>query len=353
MTVDPIGAGGVSAVAGAGMGAAGTTPPAGGGGASAGTAGTTMAGAGAGAAGTMAGAGAAGTMAGAGAGGVTGGAGAAGTMAGAGTGGMMGGAGTGGMMGDGMCCDDGNCLCHTPPPASHTLDNGPFDTGMYDLAGVGCVFYPDDPAATGKFAAVAVADGFTGTGGCRSIMTGGWGEFYASWGIVLINMEVPSCCVPERGTALTAGIAALKAENAKSGSPLFEKLAGRYGVSGFSMGGGGSTLAARADPTLLTSVPIMSHQPVSDVMVPTLFTCGSSDTALLGGCGGFGMPAYSRMPAGVPKGIFTVRSGHAGQPTSGGQGQYVLPFQKVFLEGDERWRPLLLATPFDAKENLE
>jgi hypothetical protein len=141
--------------------------------------------------------------------------------------------------------------------------------------------------------------------------------------------------------------------NESSSSALFGILAGRYGVSGFSMGGGGSTLAARDDPTLLTSVAIMSHQPVSDVMVPTLFTCGSSDTPILGGCSGFGMPAYSRMPAGVPKGIFTVNSGHAGQPTSGDQGKYVLPFQKVFLEGDERWRDLLLATPFDDSEGFE
>jgi hypothetical protein len=120
------------------------------------------------------------------------------------------------------------------------------------------------------------------------------------------------------------------------------------------MGGGGSTLAAEADPTLLTSVAIMSHQPVgAGVTVPTMFTCGSGDSAAFGGCGGFGMPAYSAMPADVPKAIFTVSSGHAGQPTSGSQGLYVLPFQKVFLEGDERWRPLLLASPFDASANLE
>ena len=34
-------------------------------------------------------------------------------------------------------------------------------------------------------------------------------------------------------------------ENTKNGSPLFGKLSGRYGTSGFSMGGGGTTYAAR------------------------------------------------------------------------------------------------------------
>jgi hypothetical protein len=271
---------------------------------------------------------------------------------GMGTGGMgTGGMGTGGMMGDGECCDDGNCLCYVEPPSDHTLDDGPLDQAEYDLAGVGCV---NHPTGDGPYAAIAISDGFTGTGGCSSIMTGGWGPFLASYGIVVLNVEVPSCCVPERGDALTAGIAALKMENETASSPLFGKLAGRYGVAGFSMGGGGSTLAAADDPTLLTSVPIMSHQPVgAGVTVPTMFTCGSGDTGILGGCGGFGNVAFAAMPADVPKAIFTVSSGHAGQPTSGGQGQYVLPFQKVFLEGDERWRPLLLATPFDDSANLE
>jgi hypothetical protein len=45
----------------------------------------------------------------------------------------------------------------------------------------------------------------------------------------------------------------------------------------------------------------------------------------------------------------TVMSGHAGQPTAGGgnSGKYGLAFQKVFLEGDERWRSLLVAVDSD------
>jgi hypothetical protein len=40
-----------------------------------------------------------------------------------------------------------------------------------------------------------------------------------------------------------------------------------------------------------------------------------------------------------------ISSGHAGQPSSGmgKSGKFGLAFQKVFLEGDERWRPLLIA----------
>jgi hypothetical protein len=38
----------------------------------------------------------------------------------------------------------------------------------------------------------------------------------------------------------------------------------------------------------------------------------------------------------------------AGMGTSG---EYALAFQKVFLEGDERWKPLLLMKPADGSQS--
>ncbi len=61
-----------------------------------------------------------------------------------------------------------------------------------------------------------------------------------------------------RGEKLTAAIAAYKMENEMSGSPLMGKLAGRYGTSGFSMGGGGTTFSAMGDPMLKSAVAIMA-----------------------------------------------------------------------------------------------
>jgi hypothetical protein len=56
-----------------------------------------------------------------------------------------------------------------------------------------------------------------------------------------------------------------------------------------------------------------------------------------------GMSSYRSIPDSVPKMAVTVNSGHAGQPSSGGgaSGKAGLAFQKVFLEGDERWMPIL------------
>jgi hypothetical protein len=253
-------------------------------------------------------------------------------------------AGAGGAAGGGAgtCCADGACLCHGPNPTALTSRNGPYRTESYTVAGAGCVFYPTDAEA--PLAAVTVSDGFLGSGGCSSFQTGRWGPFYASWGIVTMIVNTGSLDQPsQRGRALLDGIAALKAENTKSGSPLNGKLAGRYGTSGFSMGGGGTTYASQDDDTLLTSVAIMPWGPVTrGVTVPTLVICGSSDGTA--SCTSHGTPAYRGIADSVPKMRVEIRSGHAGQPSSGSgkSGEYGLAFQKVFLEGDERWRPLLV-----------
>lgn len=267
----------------------------------------------------------------------------------AGTGGMAGMAGMepmagmGGIGGTGTCCAGGDCLCHGPDPSGLTAAAGPYNTDSYAIAGIGCVYYPTD--AEPPFAAVAISDGFLGAGGCGRTQTDAWGPLYASHGIVAMIVNTGSSDQPaQRGAALLDGIAAFKAENDDSASPLSGNLAGRYGTSGFSMGGGGTTYASQDDPTLLTSVAIMPWGPVSSgITVPTLIICGASDGTA--SCTSHGTPAYRGIADSVPKMRVQVSGGHNGQPTAGGSasGEYGLAFQKVFLEGDERWRPFLVA----------
>jgi hypothetical protein len=249
----------------------------------------------------------------------------------------------GGEPGTGKCCPDGKCLCHGPDPKGLTSARGPYKTANYTIAGTGCVYYPTDAEA--PFAAVTISDGFLGAGGCGSFQTGNWGPLYASWGIVAMIVNTGSADQPNaRGRALLKGITAFKAENTKSGSPLNGKLSGRYGTSGFSMGGGGTSYASRDDKTLLTSVAIMPWGPVtSGITTPTLVICGSSDGTAP--CGSHGNPLYRGIAASVPKMRVQVSSGHQGQPSAGGgdSGEYGLAFQKVFLEGDQRWRPFLVS----------
>jgi hypothetical protein len=238
-------------------------------------------------------------------------------------------------------------LCRDPAPSGLTSKNGPYTTKSY-TTNAGCVYYPTN--ATGPFSAIAISDGFLGSGGCTGAQTGGWGPFLASYGIVTMIINTLGGDQPaQRGTKLLGGVASFKAENTRSGSPLYGQLAGRYATGGFSMGGGGTTMAASQDPTLLSSIAIMPWSPVGQgVTVPTLVICGSSDT--IASCTSHGTPAYNAMPANTPKMRITVTSGHSGQPTagSGASGARGLAFLKVFLDGDERWRQTLLSQPATA-----
>jgi hypothetical protein len=249
-------------------------------------------------------------------------------------------------LGAGDCCPDGKCLCRAEPPAVLNGDKGAHTSTMYELADVGCVYYPGD--APPPYAAVAVADGFGGGGGCDSVQTGEWGPLYASHGIVALIIEVGTGDQPSaRAAALLKAIATFKAENEKSDSPLFGKLAGRYGTSGFSLGGSGSTLAGQTDTTLLSNVVIMPlGQAAGGTSVPTLIVCGDSDG--IAPCASYGASAYAEIAA-PNKMRATLASPHNGQPSaaSGASGGLVLAFQKLFLEGDERWRPLLTGAKAD------
>jgi alpha-beta hydrolase superfamily lysophospholipase len=112
------------------------------------------------------------------------------------------------------------------------------------------------------------------------------------------------------------------------------------------MGGGGTTFASAKAPTFKTSVGLAAWGPDgTDVKVPTLFLCSDTDT--VAGCSG-SQTAYNAMGS-TPKMLVKIpNTDHFawfGPTDAGGgiSGAYALAFQKVYLEGDERWKPLLLA----------
>ena len=249
----------------------------------------------------------------------------------------------GGASGTGACCADGDCLCHGPPPTELTAMAGPFKTATLKLS-LGTVYYPTD--AQPPFASVALCAGFTNTGPEMA----DWGPMYASHGIVTIITDTTGLDDPgTRGTKLLAAIKQLKDENAGTTSPLAGKLSDRYGTSGYSMGGGGTTIASGTDATLKTSVGLAAWGGSGQkVTVPTLLLCGSSDT--VAPCN-MSEPVYSAIAEPTPKMMIVIpNTTHfnwfgpldAGMGTSG---KYALAFQKVYLEGDERWKPLLLTKP--------
>jgi hypothetical protein len=219
---------------------------------------------------------------------------------------------------------------------------------LYNIS-TGKVHYP--ASAEPPFAAVALCGGFTNTGPEMDA----WGTFYASHGIVTVIVTTLGSDIPAvRATKLLAAIDELKMENADAMSPLFGKLAGRFGTSGYSMGGGGTTLATEQDMTLRSSVGLAPWTPDgTTVQTPTLLLCDSADT--VAPCN-MAQGAYGQIGDSVPKMLLNINGvthfdwfgpTDAGMGTSG---KYALAFQKLYLEGDERWRSLLLTMPSNAMQ---
>lgn len=334
-------AGNSAAMSGASAGGGGTLPArnltpvtaSGGAGARSPVAGTGAGGTGGSAAAVSGSGGAAGV---AGSSGSAGAAGAAGTMAAAGGGAK------------GSCCAGGDCLCHGPDPTELTSGAGTYKTAQYTIS-TGTVVYPMD--AEPPFAALALCGGFLNTGPEMAP----WGPLYASHGIVLVITTTDAADTPDiRATKLLAALAELKMENTKSGSPLNGKLSGRYGTSGYSMGGGGTTLASQQDSSLKTSIGLAPWGgDGTGITVATLLFCGDAD--VVAPCD-MAQGVYDAIKDPTPKMLLDVSGAtHFNwfDPTdagSGTSGKYALAFEKVFLEGDERWKPLLLSKPTAATQ---
>lgn len=249
------------------------------------------------------------------------------------------------------------------PSVESATKSGPFDVqtvtaGLRDGPGYGTqtLFVPTD--AKPPFASVVIVPGFVSP---ESAIRA-WGPFLASHGIVTLTIGTNSGAdSPDvRATALLDGIETLRAENSRAASPVAGEMdLTRFGVMGWSMGGGGTLIAASAHPELRAAVSLAAWSPgvpFPDNQVPTLMLAGSADTLAGGQSQGF----FSSMPETTPKMLFEVAGGAhsvANDPASanGEIGRYGLSWLKVFLEGDERYRPFLLETPStqsDFQDNL-
>ena len=212
------------------------------------------------------------------------------------------------------------------------------------------IYYPTD--ADPPFAAVAICPGFTATQSSVSA----WGPFLASHGIVVMTIDTNSTgdSVVQRSSALMDALDSLKAENSRADSPLMGKLdTARMGLMGWSMGGGGTWIDANAHPELKTAITLAGHissapggsGAITSIAVPTLMFAGQTDSPVLGG--GMSQPIYSQIPENVPKMLYEIAGlGHdaGNNPANNSKnvGLYGLSWQKVFLEGDRRYRDFLL-----------
>ena len=265
-----------------------------------------------------------------------------------------------GPTGGNACCSDGNCYCRGDAPTKSSAEAGPYKVQSYTIArssehGGGTVYYPTD--AEPPFAGSVICPPLTGV----QAMYKDWGPFLASWGIVLVTMDTKSTqdSVQSRSVQLAAMVKQFRAEKDREGSALKGKLGDRIGTMGWSMGGGATWIAAAKDATLKSSISLAGHNATGGgagnsrgTMVPSMQLNGATDTSILGGLGQSD-GVYDIIPETTPKLIYVVRDkGHFewGGPKAAGPaaGEFVLAFQKTFLEGDTRWKQFLLTKPANA-----
>jgi dienelactone hydrolase len=296
--------------------------------------------------------GVAGTTA-AGAGGVAGGV--AGAAAGS-SGAAGAAAGSGAAGAAGMPAPGGALIRGPEPTMDSAMSNGPYKVMMYTdgfkdgaefLAGT--IYVPMD--ATPPFAAVVMCPGFT----AYQDSIAPWGPFLASNGIVVMTIDTNTTgdSVDIRQGALLDALSSLKGEQTRMGSPLNGKLdMMRFGLGGWSMGGGGTWLNANSHPELKSAMTLAGHIATqiggagqfTMVTVPTLMLAGSADNAILGL--GMSQPVYEAIPESTPKILYELEGASHFDitPEIGGKlfGLYGLSWHKVYLEGDMRYYKFLM-----------
>jgi dienelactone hydrolase len=277
-----------------------------------------------------------------------------------GSGGMpgSGGGATGGAPGTGGT-SSADCYCRGADPTdTSVMANGPYTPKSYTSGfkdgtsfGAATIYYPTGDAAP-PFAGVVICPGFTAV----QSSIGAWGPFLASNGIVTMTIDTNTTgdSVVQRVDALMDALGSLKAENTRADSPLNGKLsADRFGLMGWSMGGGGTWIAAAKHPELKTAISLAGHiltaggaPAAQGLAIPTFMFAGGTDSPILGG-GNQSQDVYAIIPETVPKMLYQIATaghdvGNSPKNSGGVVGKYGLSFQKVFLEKDERYRKFLL-----------
>jgi len=243
------------------------------------------------------------------------------------------------------------------PTIQYLKGRGPHPSASFNTSGAGrnyggsTIYYPRDQST--DLAGVVMCPGFTAL---KSSLAG-WGPFFASHGIVLMTIDTKTVMdqVIQRAPEIQQALDDLK-KFGNDRNELRGRMGDKWGVSGWSMGGGGTWLtAAKAErQNIKTAVTLAGHNSTAggafgvdarQIKIPTLMMNGSTDVTILGGLGQ-SSSAYNAIPNSTPKLHWeTGTCGHFcwGGPNAGGgiSGVFMMAWQKTFLEGDERFKVLL------------
>lgn len=245
-----------------------------------------------------------------------------------------------------------NPLAKGPDPTSALLNAsaGPFAIASTSVSssvtgfGGGTVYYP---TTAGSYATVAICPGFTATQSSIAWI----GRRMASHGFVVMTINTNST-LDQPASRATQLMAALRYLTNSSNSTVRARVdVSRLGVAGHSMGGGGTLMAARDNPSLKAAVPMTpwsQTKSFSTVRVPTLVVGAENDS--VAPVASHSIPFYTSLPASLDKAYAELNDASHFAPNSTNTpiGRYSVAWVKRFMDNDTRYEPFLCGAPHTA-----
>jgi predicted dienelactone hydrolase len=235
-----------------------------------------------------------------------------------------------------------------PTTASLNARSGPFATSSTSVSslaasgfGGGRIYYPTS-TSEGTFGAVVIAPGFTA--GSTTYL--GLAERVASHGFVTFAIDTNSRSdFPDsRGRQILAALDYLTED-----SSVRSRIdASRLGVSGHSMGGGGTLAAADERSSIQAAValqPWHSTKSWSGIDVPTMIIGAESDT--VASVSSHSIPFYNSIPAGSEKAYVELNneSHFAAGSNPDDQARDMVTWLKRYVDDDTRYEPFMCPAP--------
>ncbi len=241
----------------------------------------------------------------------------------------------------------------TNPPTSASLNAtaGPLSVSTSSVSswaargfGGGTIYYPN---ATGRYGVVAISPGYT----ARQSSIAWLGRRLATHGFVVITIDTNSTLdqPPSRATQL---MAALNHVVNRANSTVRSRVdPNRLAVAGHSMGGGGSLIAARDNPTLKAVYPLTPwsvSKNYSSVRVPTMIIGADGDS--IASVATHSRLFYNSLSSNVSKAYGELNNASHFTPnyTNTPIGRYAVTWMKRFVDSDTRYSPFLCGAPHDS-----
>ncbi|MFF5497738.1 alpha/beta hydrolase family protein [Streptomyces aquilus] len=237
-----------------------------------------------------------------------------------------------------------------PAPTTASIEalRGPYavsQTSVSQLAatgfGGGTIYYPTS-TADGTFGAIAISPGYTAYESSIAWL----GPRLASQGFVVFTIDTLTTLdqPASRGDQLLAALDYLVQRSGVRG----RVDAGRLGVMGHSMGGGGTLEAAKSRPSLQAAIPLTGwnlDKTWSEITTPTLIFGADGDT--IAPVATHSEPFYQTLPATTDRGYLELRGATHFTPNTSNTtiAKYSISWLKRFIDNDTRYEQFLCPLP--------